>query len=32
MKSNIFPEIVNVIVEVPKGCRNKYEFDKQPAG
>jgi len=22
-----FPEIINVIVEVPKGCRNKYEFD-----
>jgi inorganic pyrophosphatase len=28
MKSNIFPEIVDAIVEVPKGCRNKYEFDK----
>ena len=29
MLSNIFPDIVSVIVEVPKGCRNKYEFDKQ---
>lgn len=22
-----FPNVVNVIVEVPKGCRNKYEYD-----
>ncbi len=22
-----FPQVVDVIVEVPKGCRNKYEYD-----
>ncbi|OQA23174.1 MAG: Inorganic pyrophosphatase [Actinobacteria bacterium ADurb.Bin346] len=27
MKEYLFPDIVEVIVEVPKGCRNKYEFD-----
>jgi inorganic pyrophosphatase len=29
MKNNKFPEIINVVVEVPKGCRNKYEYDPQ---
>ena len=24
---NTFPNVVNVIVEVPKGSRNKYEYD-----
>jgi inorganic pyrophosphatase len=24
-----WPEIVNVIVEIPKGSRNKYEYDKR---
>jgi len=24
-----FPEMVQVIVEVPKGCRNKYEYDHE---
>ncbi len=24
-----FPDTVNVLVEVPKGCRNKYEFDHE---
>jgi len=24
-----FPDIVRVIVEVPKGCRNKYEYDHE---
>ncbi|MEI7616118.1 MAG: inorganic diphosphatase [Actinomycetota bacterium] len=24
---NTFPDVVNVIVEVPKGSRNKYEYD-----
>lgn len=24
-----FPDYVNVIVEVPKGSRNKYEFDRE---
>ncbi len=24
-----FPDAVNVIVEVPKGSRNKYEFDRE---
>ncbi|MHB1346426.1 MAG: inorganic diphosphatase [Candidatus Humimicrobiaceae bacterium] len=24
---NIYPRVVNVIVEVPKGSRNKYEYD-----
>jgi hypothetical protein len=28
MKSKIFPEIVDAIVEVPKGCRNKHGYDK----
>ena len=23
------PNIVNVVVEIPKGSRNKYEYDKQ---
>lgn len=23
------PEKVNVIIEIPKGCRNKYEYDKK---
>lgn len=23
------PEVINVIVEIPKGSRNKYEFDKR---
>jgi inorganic pyrophosphatase len=27
MNEERFPDIVNVIVEVPKGCRNKYEYD-----
>jgi inorganic pyrophosphatase len=27
MKGYLFPDTVDVIVEVPKGCRNKYEFD-----
>lgn len=27
MKEYLFPDIIEVIVEVPKGCRNKYEFD-----
>jgi inorganic pyrophosphatase len=27
MTEGNFPEIVSAIVEVPKGCRNKYEFD-----
>jgi len=27
MVSDGFPEVVEIIVEVPKGCRNKYEFD-----
>ena len=26
---DLFPDIVNVIVEVPKGSRNKYEFDRK---
>jgi inorganic pyrophosphatase len=25
----IFPNVINVIVEVPKGSRNKYEYDHQ---
>ena len=24
-----FPDIVDVIVEVPKGCRNNYEYDRE---
>ncbi|MFH1149975.1 MAG: inorganic diphosphatase, partial [Actinomycetota bacterium] len=24
-----FPDVVPVIVEVPKGCRNKYEYDHE---
>ena len=28
MKKN-FPDIVKVVVEVPKGSRNKYEYDKK---
>lgn len=27
MSEERFPHLVKVIVEVPKGCRNKYEFD-----
>jgi len=27
MTEERFPHLVKVIVEVPKGCRNKYEFD-----
>ena len=23
------PELVNVVVEIPKGSHNKYEFDKE---
>ncbi len=23
------PEVVNVVVEIPKGSRNKYEYDKK---
>jgi len=23
------PEIINIIVEIPKGSQNKYEYDKK---
>ncbi|HIP74260.1 MAG TPA: inorganic diphosphatase [Euryarchaeota archaeon] len=23
------PDVVNVFIEIPKGCRNKYEYDKE---
>lgn len=26
---NDFPHVARVVVEVPKGCRNKYEFDHE---
>ena len=26
---NDIPDVINVIVEIPKGSRNKYEFDKE---
>ncbi len=26
---DVFPDIVEVIVEIPKGSRNKYEFDRE---
>jgi len=29
MSEERFPHLVKVIVEVPKGCRNKYEFDHE---
>ena len=29
MSEDRFPHLVKVIVEVPKGCRNKYEFDHE---
>jgi inorganic pyrophosphatase len=29
MSVDRFPDLVKVIVEVPKGCRNKYEFDHE---
>jgi inorganic pyrophosphatase len=29
MVNEKFPDIVDVIVEVPKGCRNKYEYDRE---
>lgn len=29
MAEDKFPEVVAVIVEVPKGCRNKYEYDHE---
>ncbi len=28
MDNSLFPNLINVIVEVPKGCRNKYEYDR----
>ena len=24
-----FPEVVEIVVEIPRGSRNKYEFDEQ---
>ena len=29
MVNEKFPDIVDVIVVVPKGCRNKYEYDRE---
>jgi inorganic pyrophosphatase len=29
MDNDQFPDIISVIVEVPKGCRNKYEYDNK---
>ena len=23
------PRVINTIIEIPKGCRNKYEYDKE---
>lgn len=29
MKEDDFPEVIKVVVEVPKGSRNKYEMDRE---
>lgn len=26
---NKAPEIINVVIEIPRGCRNKYEYDEK---
>ena len=30
-RSEDFPDVIEVVVEIPRGSRNKYEFDEPPA-
>ena len=29
MRSGAFPAIVEIVVEIPRGSRNKYEYDEE---